>query len=190
MSEFYSFLLLGGFLIIFEILVGFSVFWYFLFGLACILTALSTQLYPGWEPALGFLAFYTAVSVLVMIRWVRPFLQRHNNDSWHDLVGQMTEVTADILPGAQGGMVKWSGVNWKARLAEGCREEIISHGKSVTVESISGITLFVKPTDLAAVDNSAAIDNSAVLDKQSAQAQTDVPPSVAPSDDSDTTGKK
>ena len=178
MPEFYSFLLLGSFLIVFEILVGFAIFWYFLFGLACVLTALSTLLYPGWEAAWGFFAFYTAASALVMFKWIRPLLQRTQDDSWHDLVGQMTEVTADILPGMQGGTVKWSGVNWKARLVEGCHEEIISKGNSVTVESISGITLFVKPTDSEAVE------------KQSAQAPADVPPSGGSTDNGDTVSEK
>ena len=147
MSQFYLFLAVGSFLIILEILTGFVFFWFFLIGLASVLTALSVLLldWESWESAFILFSIYAVISTIVTFKWIKPKLAS-SKDSWQELVGQLIEVTADILPGPQGGRVRWSGVDWKARLVEGHDSEVVASGSAVKIVSISGTTLFVEPS--------------------------------------------
>lgn len=62
-----------------------------------------------------------------------------------DPAGRVAAVTEAVT--ARGGMVRYSGCNWRARLGENGSNDRINVGEEVTIESSEGNVLLVKPRE-------------------------------------------
>lgn len=96
---------------------------------------------PLWVQILLF----SVVSVVIMLL-VRPFAMKVMNrdrikTNIEDVVGGQAEVIEDIDNQKEQGRVRFRGVEWMARSADG---SAIAAGTVVTVEAVSGVKLLVK----------------------------------------------
>ncbi len=137
------FLIIGGALIIAEIVADFSIVWLLLLGVAAFLVSITDYFY-GLTPysALGFYLLFTATLVVVLYKPVKRYTRRGHKTPAHDMIGRQVTVTKAVSMEI-GGMVNFSGTSWNAVLAENCQEEK-QPDTTATVVSVKDITLYVE----------------------------------------------
>lgn len=128
-------------LIILEILA--PVFILVFFGLAAIVVALLTWLFPHlpeWSAWL-FFAVFSVVSLLTLRRWCKAVFagkrSQVRDDLASDITGQQAVVVTRILPG-QPGKVEFRGAHWGA-----VASEVLEPGMQVRIVKQESITLTV-----------------------------------------------
>lgn len=119
--------------------MGLTTIW---FSLGAVAAAIATALgAPLWVQILLF----SVVSVLIMLL-VRPFAMKvmdknRTKTNIEEVIGEQAEVIEDIDNQREWGKVRYRGVEWMARSADGNK---IAAGEMVTVESVAGVKLIVR----------------------------------------------
>lgn len=138
---FYLFLALG--LIGAELLIlQFTVFWFFFFGVAALLTSIMCWILPelSWVAAT---ATFLLASIVVSAG-LYPMLKKWQNKpapiAGNDAIGQSAKVVEEIQADRQG-KVLWSGTEWPAQLADG--QDSLQVGDKVVIRKLEGIRLIV-----------------------------------------------
>lgn len=104
----------------------------------------------GWRPTLLETAALAAgVSLVIAIFGKRP-LQRFQNadvqeDQSSDLIGRELTTTHEVTK--HSGVVRWSGVEWEARLAEDLALEMVEAGARMKVVKIENLVLMLAPIE-------------------------------------------
>ncbi len=117
------------------------------FGIAAFITGLliNVGLISGWEAEIFTLAVITAVIALVLWRPLKNFQNAGGGaDTSSDMIGLTVPVAVDINSKV-GGKIRYSAINWNARLAEDSGVEVIAAGESCTIAGVEGTTMLVKP---------------------------------------------
>ena len=98
----------------------------------------------GWQSEILTVGLLTAV--IAVILW-KPLKSLQNSkdktDNSSDMIGLQVPTSDDITNTS--GSVRYSGVNWNARLAEDVDIEVIENNSSCTIVAVSGTTMLVKP---------------------------------------------
>ena len=119
--------------------MGLTTIW---FSLGAVAAAIAAALgAPLWVQILLF----SVVSVLIMLL-VRPFAMKvmdknRTKTNIEEVIGEQAEVIEDIDNQRERGKVRYRGVEWMARSADGNK---IAVGEMVTVESVAGVKLIVR----------------------------------------------
>lgn len=119
--------------------LGLTTIWFSLGGVSSAIAASLGA--PLWIQ----ITLFAGVSVIVMIL-VRPFAMKfidknRTKTNIEEVVGEQAEVIECINNQKEQGKVRFRGVEWMARSADG---NMISVGELVTVEAVSGVKLMVK----------------------------------------------
>ena len=141
-----SFYLIGGISLLIELTItGLSGPLLF-FGLAAFITgALSSfSVISGWEAEIFTLG---VISILIAALAWKPLKAFQNSgggaDSSSDMIGLDVPVAADISYDA--GKIRYSGIDWNARLDKSLPEETIKAKQVCTIVGVNGTVMLVKP---------------------------------------------
>lgn len=115
------------------------------FAIGCALTGalVSLNLISSWEMELLFVGIFTLLSSVVMWKPLKLFQGNgrvHDNSS--DMIGQRVAVSETLTK--HGGYIRFSGVNWTARLSEDSPHENIAVGEHVTISAVDGNVMIIK----------------------------------------------
>lgn len=98
----------------------------------------------GWQSEV--LAVGVLTALVATILW-KPLKKLQNSkgktDNSSDMVGLKVMVSEDVT--AIAGSIRYSGINWQARLADEANVTIINQKSQCIIAAISGNTMFVKP---------------------------------------------
>ncbi len=98
----------------------------------------------GWEYQILSLGLLTALSAVVL--W--PPIKRFQNagdgtDSSSDMIGKTVPSSSEITHTQ--GLVRYSGVDWSAKLAAECKQESVARNTSCIIVGVDGNVMLVKP---------------------------------------------
>lgn len=116
------------------------------FAIASLLTGILISLgyVEGWQSEVLVVGLLTALVAAIL--W-KPLKQLQNSkdktDNSSDMVGLKVLASSDI--NAISGSVRYSGIDWQARLADEVSVELISDKSQCQIVAISGNTMLVKP---------------------------------------------
>ncbi|MBU2893746.1 NfeD family protein [Colwellia sp. D2M02] len=98
----------------------------------------------GWPSeilSVGILSALIAVLLWKPLKRLQNTKQKTDNSS--DMIGLKVPASADITLTA--GSIRYSGINWQARLADNCEVESIGENSQCEIVAITGNTMLVKP---------------------------------------------
>lgn len=96
---------------------------------------------------LQFVVFFATTALWAVLLWrpVQKLKNGKNKTSYHNIIGQIVEVTHAALSKDDDGEVLWSGTIMRARLASGASVERVEVGAKMLVQDIVGNLLIVVP---------------------------------------------
>jgi len=101
-------------------------------------------LIAGWQSEVLVVGLLTAVITIVLWKPLKKMQNsRRKTDDSSDMIGLQVPACDDITKTT--GSVRYSGVNWNARLAENVEVEVIANNSICTIVAITGTTMLVKP---------------------------------------------
>jgi membrane protein implicated in regulation of membrane protease activity len=115
------------------------------FAIACLVTAflISAGLISGWE--MEILVAGTLTVVITSLLW-KPLKKFQNSrdgaDTSSDMIGRL--VTASEVITSEGGTIRYSGIDWPARLDASASEAFIAEGKQCMIASVDGNIMLVR----------------------------------------------
>jgi membrane protein implicated in regulation of membrane protease activity len=106
------------------------------FAIASFMTAIliSIGLISGWETEIFTLGVLTALTAFLL--W-KPLKRFQNSGDGSDNVSNTVSVTE--------GAIRYSGIDWSSRLADGAGVEFIDEGELCVITSVNGNIMLVKP---------------------------------------------
>jgi inner membrane protein len=113
---------------------------------ACVLTGglVSFGVISGWDVELLFVAIFTALTVFLFWRPLKAFQNSGGGaDTSSDMIGREVPVSQDILQNS--GKIRYSGINWNARLDSDAGVEVIAEGQRAVIAGVDGNVMLVKP---------------------------------------------
>lgn len=116
------------------------------FALASVITGLLVSLgfIDGWQSEILVVGLSSAI--IAMLLW-KPLKRMQNStsktDNSSDMIGLKLPVVDEIT--ATVGSIRYSGINWQARLDDSAGVEAISRGSQCTIVAVTGTTMLVKP---------------------------------------------
>ena len=117
------------------------------FALASIFTGvlISFGLIEAWQSQI--LVVGVASAIIAGLLW-KPLKLMQNpkikTDDSSDMIGLNVPVVDEVT--TTEGSLRYSGINWQARLDEKADVEVISSGSQCTIVAVTGTTMLVKPT--------------------------------------------
>ena len=114
------------------------------FAIASFLTAILSSLgiIAGWEIELFCLGVLTAITAFLLWKPLKNFQNRGDGtDSSSDMIGLLVPCAIEV--NATGGAIKYSGINWKARLDKQ-QTETITEGSMCKITAVDGNVMIVK----------------------------------------------
>jgi len=115
------------------------------FAIGCALTGvlISLNMISTWEIELLFVGLFTLLSSLVMWKPLKKFQGKGPvSDNSSDMIGQMVTVSETLSK--QGGSIRFSGINWTARLDQNSSIETIEIGQLVKIYAVDGNIMIIK----------------------------------------------
>ena len=115
------------------------------FAIGCAATGLliSFNVISSWELELLFVGIFTLLSSLLMWKPLKHFQGSGKiSDNSSDMIGQMVAVSEPLSK--QGGAIRFSGINWTARLAEDSNKETIAIGEMVKIVAVDGNIMIIQ----------------------------------------------
>ncbi len=115
------------------------------FAIGCALTAvlISLNMISSWEMELLFVGLFTLMASLVMWKPLKRFQGNgtvHDNSS--DMIGRTVAVSETL--NKHGGYIRFSGINWSARLDQDSSSASIAIGELVTIYAVDGNVMIIK----------------------------------------------
>ena len=118
-----------------------------LLGIASLVTALliSVGLISGWEVEILVVGVLTVLIALLLWKPLKKFQNSGGGaDTSSDMIGREVKVSKDIT--AEGGAIRYSGIDWQARLDASANEAFIAAGEQCIIASVNGNIMLVKET--------------------------------------------
>ena len=141
------FYVLAGISFILELsLLGFSGPLLF-FAIASLVTALliSAGLISGWEAEILVVGVLTVLIALLLWKPLKKFQNSGGGaDTSSDMIGRVVAASKDIT--AEEGAVRYSGIDWQARVDASASETFIAEGEQCVIASVNGNIMHVKET--------------------------------------------
>jgi membrane protein implicated in regulation of membrane protease activity len=115
------------------------------FAIGCALTGIlvSLNLISSWEMELLFVGLFTLSSSIVMWKPLKLFQGSGSViDTSSDMIGQRVAVSETLTK--YGGKIRFSGINWNARLSEESTQQSIAIGEHVNIAGVEGNVMIIK----------------------------------------------
>ncbi|MEI6897089.1 MAG: NfeD family protein [Psychromonas sp.] len=115
------------------------------FAIACAITAVlvSLNIVSSWEMELLLVGLFTLLSSVLMWKPLKRFQgSGHVSDNSSDMIGQNVPVSEVLTQ--HGGSIRFSGINWTARLSEDSSHESIAIGEYVKIHAVDGNIMIIK----------------------------------------------
>jgi len=142
----HTFYLIGGLSLIIELAViglgGPLLF----FGIAAFITGVLSGLgiITGWELEIFTLGFSTALLAVLLWKPLKDFQNSGGGpDSSSDMIGLKVPAATDI--NSSSGKIRYSGIDWNARLAKDASTDSIKADERCTISGVEGTVMLVKP---------------------------------------------
>jgi len=116
------------------------------FAIASLITGILVNfgLLNDWQTQVLAVGILTAITALILWKPLKKFQNTKTaTDNSSDMIGLRVPASADIT--ATDGSIRYSGINWNARLSESCNVEKIDDKGLCEIVAISGNTMLVKP---------------------------------------------
>lgn len=118
------------------------------FAIACFITAILTSfgLLTGWENEVFSVGLFTGLIAILLWNPLKKFQNRGGGpDSSSDMIGQQVRCTSEI--NQIGGTIRYSGINWTARLdtAVEIKDITIPVDTLCEITGVDGNVMIVKP---------------------------------------------
>lgn len=116
------------------------------FAIASLITGIlvSTGVVEGWQSQILSIGLLTALVAAILWRPLKALQNsKEKTDNSSDMVGLLVIVSTDITQIT--GSVRYSGINWQARLADDASVESISAQSQCEIVAITGNIMLVKP---------------------------------------------
>ena len=116
------------------------------FAIASVVTGIlvSVGVLTSWQMEILTVGVVSALTALIL--W-KPLKNLQNSksktDTSSDMIGLKVPVSTDITETS--GNIRYSGINWNARLAEDASVEVITTEQQCHIVAVSGNTMLVKP---------------------------------------------
>ena len=117
------------------------------FAMASLATAIliSAGLISGWELEVFLAAVLTALIALLLWRPLKNFQNSGGGtDTSSDMISRVVTASKDITP--EEGAIRYSGIDWQARIEAGTDEMFITEGDQCIITSVDGNVMLVKGT--------------------------------------------
>ena len=117
------------------------------FAIASLVTALliSVGLISGWEAEILVVGVLTVLIASLLWRPLKKFQNSGGGaDTSSDMIGRVVTVSKDIT--AEEGAIRYSGIDWQARLDASANEAFIAEGEQCIIASVNGNIMLVKET--------------------------------------------
>lgn len=118
------------------------------FGIASIATGILVHVgvIDGWQSETLVVGILTAVIALILWKPLKKMQNsRSQTDNSSDMIGLQVPVIDDITK--KTGTVRYSGVNWHARLAEHVKVDAIKSNSICLIVAVTGTTMLVIPIE-------------------------------------------
>lgn len=115
------------------------------FAIASLVTGIlvNTGLLNDWQSQVFAVGILTAITALILWKPLKRFQNTKSaTDTSSDMIGLRVLASADIT--AISGSIRYSGINWNARLADNSNVEKINDKSQCQIVAISGNTMLVK----------------------------------------------
>jgi len=115
------------------------------FAMASLLTGIlvSIGLIDGWQSEIVSVGLLTALIAFILWKPLKQFQNtKSNTDNSSDMIGLKVPASSEI--NASSGTIRYSGINWQARLADEANVELISEKNLCQIVAITGNTMLVK----------------------------------------------
>ncbi len=118
------------------------------FGIASIATGILVHvgIIDGWQSEILVVGVLTAVIALILWQPLKKMQNsRSQTDTSSDMIGLQVPVIDDITKKA--GTIRYSGVNWHARLADHTHVKVIKSNSICLIVAVTGTTMLVIPIE-------------------------------------------
>ena len=116
------------------------------FAIASFMTAIliSIGLISGWEIEIFTLGVLTAFTAFLLWKPLKRFQNSGDgSDNSSDMIGRQVPVSKTVS--VSDGSIRYSGIDWNSRLADGAGVESIVEGELCIITSVDGNIMLVKP---------------------------------------------
>lgn len=116
------------------------------FAIASLVTGIlvSFDIISGWQSEILTVGLVTALVAAILWRPLKSLQNsKDKTDDSSDMIGLQVPASADIT--MTQGSIRYSGINWNARLVDNCSVEKISDQSMCIIVAISGNTMLVSP---------------------------------------------
>ena len=116
------------------------------FALASLVTGIliSAGFVDGWQSEILAVGLLTALITAILWKPLKTLQNsKDKTDNSSDMIGLKVPASADIT--ITSGSIRYSGINWSARLAEDCSADKINDTNLCVIVAIAGNTMLVKP---------------------------------------------
>ncbi len=116
------------------------------FAIASVLTGLliSLGLISGWEVEVLVVGVFSLISAWLLWKPLKRFQNSSNgSDTSSDMIGRQVSTSSEVT--VNGGSIRFSGINWNARLAADAGVELIETGTRCVISAVDGNVMVVKP---------------------------------------------
>jgi len=117
------------------------------FAIASLVTALliSVGLISGWEVEILVVGVLTVLIALLLWKPLKKFQNSGGGaDTSSDMIGRVVAVSKDIT--AEEGAIRYSGIDWQARVDGSAKEAFIAAGEQCVIASVNGNIMLVRET--------------------------------------------
>ncbi|MBL4941535.1 MAG: NfeD family protein [Colwellia sp.] len=98
----------------------------------------------GWQSEILTVGILTAVIAVLLWKPLKSLQNKKNKtDNSSDMIGLKVPASSEIT--ATSGSIRYSGIDWQARLADEAEVEFIADASQCEIVAISGNTMLVKP---------------------------------------------
>jgi membrane protein implicated in regulation of membrane protease activity len=118
------------------------------FSIGCFITAILTHfgIISGWESEVFSVGLWTCIAALLLYKPLKNFQSREvPPDNSSDMTGREV-VCAESVTRTQGA-IRYSGINWPARLASTVEIAEINEGELCVITNVDGNIMIVQPLD-------------------------------------------
>lgn len=116
------------------------------FAIASFVTAIliSVGLISGWEVEIFTVGVLTALTAYLLWKPLKRFQNSGDgSDNSSDMIGRQVPVSKTVS--VSEGAIRYSGIDWNSRLADGAGVESIEEGQLCVITSVNGNIMLVKP---------------------------------------------